>query len=118
MATRQKILCPECDQPSSIDLKQCGNPKANGGICTFNTHGYWESFTPKTNLFALLAFSGFFYFLQFQTDLPTVAIAPESSPIPHYTSLFIHYLPFGFLVPVFIFLWKTINHFLNRPPRL
>jgi hypothetical protein len=115
MAARKKITCPECEQPSSIDLKQCGNPKDNGGLCTFSTHEHWESFTPKTHLFAATFFLACSYFLEFQSTIPNIKIASESVPFLHYLTMAIRYSPFAVLFIGLFFLVKAIIHFSKRP---
>ncbi len=115
MAARKKITCPECDQPSSIDLKQCGNPKDNGGHCTFNTYEHWESFKPKSNVFLSLILFVLFYVFQAYSGIAAVPIASESNSFLHYMTMAVHYSPFAFLAFGLYLLQKGIRHFVKRP---
>lgn len=118
MAAREKILCPECEKPSSIDLTECGNPKDHGGHCTYNTHKYWESFKPKSNVFLSLILFTLFYVFQVYSGIATVPIVSESTPLLHYMTMAAHYSPFAFLAFGLFLLLKGIRHFLKRPPQV
>lgn len=116
MARRKKIVCPECEKLSSIDLKQCGNTKP-GGVCTFNTYEYWEHFSPWQNLLGGLIPVAAAWFLHFYGSLPALPNDSVTVPILRYLITGIHYLPLGVLALGVFFLGKSVKHFWTRPKR-